>query len=120
MGQPRPALAPMPCLKVVPAFPASHRVRCSAALGTARAESEGEMRPAGRATMPRQRPKIGSRMNREVHVLTPYEDERLRTLALSGATVPKIAEQIKRSEPAVRRPAPWLKIVVAKRKAKGK
>ena len=53
-------------------------------------------------------------------VWTPYEDERLRTLALSGASAAKIAEQIKRSEAAVRKRAAQLKIVVAKQKAKGK
>jgi hypothetical protein len=52
-------------------------------------------------------------------VWTPYEDERLRTLALSGASAATIAEQIKRSESAVRRRADRLKIVRAK-KAKGK
>jgi hypothetical protein len=54
-------------------------------------------------------------------VWTPYEDERLRTLALSGASAATIAEQIKRSESAVRRRADRLKIVRAKKaKAKGK
>jgi len=52
-------------------------------------------------------------------VWTPYEDERLRTLALSGASAATIAEQIKRSESAVRRRADRLKIVRAK-KAKAK
>ena len=54
-------------------------------------------------------------------VWTPYEDERLQTLALSGASTATIAEQIKRSESAVRRRADRLKIVRAKKaKAKGK
>jgi hypothetical protein len=52
-------------------------------------------------------------------VWTPYEDERIRVLASSGASAAKIAEQIKRSEPAVRRRAARLKIVVAKSRNKG-
>ena len=56
---------------------------------------------------------------------TPKEDERLRALALSGASVAEMAEQMKRSEHAVRSRAYRLKIVVAKSrklrlKAKGK
>jgi len=56
---------------------------------------------------------------------SPDEDERLRTLALSGASVAEMAKQMKRSEEAVRSRAYRLKIVVAKSrklrlKAKGK
>jgi hypothetical protein len=59
-------------------------------------------------------------------VWTPYEDERLRTLALSGASVAMIARQMNRSEAAVRKRAVRLKLVLAKArlspelKAKGK
>jgi hypothetical protein len=53
-------------------------------------------------------------------VWTPYEDERMRVLALSGTSAAEIATQIKRSESAVRKRATQLKIVVAKQKAKGK
>ena len=52
-------------------------------------------------------------------IWTPYEDERLRALALSGASAATIAEQIKRTEAAVRKRAARLNIVVAKSKAKG-
>jgi hypothetical protein len=45
---------------------------------------------------------------------TPFEDERLRALALSGKSVATIAGQIKRSEAAVRKRATRLKIAVAK------
>ena len=58
---------------------------------------------------------------------SPDEDERLRTLALSGASVAEMAKRMKRSEEAVRSRAYRLKIVVAKSsnkrlrlKAKGK
>jgi hypothetical protein len=55
---------------------------------------------------------------------TPKEDERLRALALSGASVAEMAKQMKRSEEAVRSRAYRLKIVLAKSrmgpKAKGK
>jgi hypothetical protein len=37
-------------------------------------------------------------------VWTPYEDERMRVLALSGTSAAEIATQIKRSESAVRNP----------------
>jgi hypothetical protein len=57
----------------------------------------------------------------------PEEDERLRALALSGASVAEMAKQMKRSPEAVRSRAYRLKIVVAKSsnkrlrlKAKGK
>ncbi len=59
-------------------------------------------------------------------VWTPYEDERLRTLALSGESVVTIARQMNRSEAAVRKRAVRLKLVFAKArlsptvKAKGK
>ena len=59
-------------------------------------------------------------------VWTPYEDERLRTLALSGASVATIARQMNRSEAAVRKRAVRLNIVLPKArlspglKAKGK
>ena len=52
-------------------------------------------------------------------VWTPYEDERLRVLTSLGTSNAAIAEQIKRSESAVRRRAARLKIVVTKQKAKG-
>jgi hypothetical protein len=45
---------------------------------------------------------------------SPDEDERLRTLALSGASVAEMAKQMKRSPEAVRSRAYRLKIVVAK------
>jgi hypothetical protein len=48
------------------------------------------------------------------------KDERIRILASSGTSAAEIAAQIKRSESAVRKRAAWLKIVVAKQKAKGK
>jgi len=48
-------------------------------------------------------------------VWTPYEDERLRTLALSGATAATIARQMNRSEQAVRKRAVRLYVVLAKR-----
>ena len=48
-------------------------------------------------------------------VWTPYEDERLRTLALSGATAATIARQMNRSEQAVRKRAVRLNVVLAKR-----
>ena len=56
---------------------------------------------------------------------SPDEDERLRTLALSGASVAEMAKRMKRGEEAVRSRAYRLKIVVAKSrklrlKAKGK
>jgi len=55
---------------------------------------------------------------------THEEDERLRVLALSGASVAAMAEQLKRSPAAVRNRANRLKIVVAKsrrrKKAKSK
>ena len=55
---------------------------------------------------------------------TPEEDERLRSLALSGMSVAAMSEQMKRSKAAVRNRARRLKIVVAKSrlglKAKGK
>jgi hypothetical protein len=55
---------------------------------------------------------------------TPKEDERLRALALSGASVAEMSKQMKRSEEAVRSRAYRLKIVLAKSrmgpKAKGK
>jgi hypothetical protein len=47
-------------------------------------------------------------------VWTPYEDERLRTLALSGASAAMIARQMNRSEPAVRKRAVRLNVVLAK------
>ena len=55
----------------------------------------------------------------------PEEDQRLQTLALSGASVAEMAKQMKRSEDAVRNRAYRLKIMVAKSrklrlKAKGK
>jgi hypothetical protein len=45
-------------------------------------------------------------------VWTPYEDERLRTLALSGASVATIARQMNRSEAAVRKRAVRLNTVL--------
>jgi DNA-directed RNA polymerase alpha subunit len=48
-------------------------------------------------------------------VWTPYEDERLRALALSGASVAAIARQMNRSEAAVRKRAVRLNVVLAKR-----
>jgi hypothetical protein len=53
-------------------------------------------------------------------IWTPYEDERLRALALSGASAATIAEQIKRTEAAVRKRAARLNIVVAKSRLKAK
>jgi hypothetical protein len=59
-------------------------------------------------------------------VWTPYEDERLRALASSGASVAAIARQMNRSEAAVRKRAVRLNIVLPKGrlsprlKAKGK
>jgi len=55
----------------------------------------------------------------------PEEDQRLRALALSAASVAEMAKQMKRSEEAVRSRAYRLKILVAKSrklrlKAKGK
>ena len=55
----------------------------------------------------------------------PEEDQRLQALALSGASVAEMAQQMKRSEEAVRSRAYRLKILVAKSrklrlKAKGK
>jgi transposase-like protein len=57
----------------------------------------------------------------------PEEDQRLKALALSGASVADIAKQMERSEEAVRSRAYRLKIVLAKSrklrlkaKAKGK
>jgi hypothetical protein len=55
----------------------------------------------------------------------PEEDQRLRALALSGTSVAEMAQQMKRSEEAVRSRAYRLKILVAKSrklrpKAKGK
>jgi hypothetical protein len=44
----------------------------------------------------------------------PQEDDLLRTLSLSGASVRAIAEKIGRSTSAVRNRAYWLKIAVAK------
>jgi hypothetical protein len=49
----------------------------------------------------------------------PEEDERLRALALSGASVAEMAKLIKRSAEAVRSRAYRLKIVVAKSRKKG-
>ncbi len=49
---------------------------------------------------------------------SPDEDERLRTLALSGASVAEMAKRMKRSEEAVRSRAYRLKIVVAKSRLK--
>jgi hypothetical protein len=49
----------------------------------------------------------------------PEEDERLRALALSGASVAEMAKQMKRSAEAVRSRAYRLKIVVAKSRNKG-
>jgi hypothetical protein len=49
----------------------------------------------------------------------PEEDQRLRALALSGASVAEMANQIKRSEEAVRSRAYRLKILVAKSRNKG-
>jgi DNA-directed RNA polymerase alpha subunit len=48
-------------------------------------------------------------------VWTPYEDERLRTMALSGASAATIARQMNRSEQAVRKRAVRLNVVLAKR-----
>ena len=48
----------------------------------------------------------------------PKEDERLRALALSGASVAEMAKQMKRSEEAIRSRAYRLKIVVAKSRNK--
>jgi hypothetical protein len=50
---------------------------------------------------------------------TPEEDDRLRKLALSGASVEAIARQMKRSKSAVRNRAYLLKIVVAKSRNQG-
>jgi len=47
-------------------------------------------------------------------VWTPYEDERLRALALSGANAATIARQMNRSEAAVRKRAVRLKVMLAK------
>jgi hypothetical protein len=47
-------------------------------------------------------------------VWTPYEDERLRALASSGASVATIARQMNRSEAAVRKRAVRLHVVLAK------
>jgi hypothetical protein len=47
-------------------------------------------------------------------VWTPHEDERLRALALSGASVATIARQMNRSEAAVRKRAVRLNVVLAK------
>ena len=49
----------------------------------------------------------------------PEEDERLRALALSGASIAEMAKQMKRSAEAVRSRAYRLKIVVAKSRNKG-
>jgi hypothetical protein len=49
----------------------------------------------------------------------PEEDQRLRALALSGASVAEMAKQMKRSAEAVRSRAYRLKIVVAKSRNKG-
>ena len=49
----------------------------------------------------------------------PEEDQRLRALALSGASVAEMAKQMKRSEEAVRSRAYRLKILVAKSRNKG-
>jgi hypothetical protein len=46
-------------------------------------------------------------------VWTPYDDGRLRALASSGTQASKIAEQLNRSEAAVRKRAAWLNIVVS-------
>jgi hypothetical protein len=51
-----------------------------------RTEGEGKMMPAG-------------------PIWTPYEDERLRALAMSGASVATIAGEMNRSEAAVRKRA---------------
>jgi DNA-directed RNA polymerase alpha subunit len=48
-------------------------------------------------------------------VWTPYEDERLRALASSGASAATIARQMNRSEQAVRKRAVRLNVVLAKR-----
>jgi hypothetical protein len=45
----------------------------------------------------------------------PEEDQRLRALALSGASVAEMAKHMKRSEEAVRSRAYRLKIVLARR-----
>ena len=47
-------------------------------------------------------------------VWTPHEDEHLRALALSGASVATIARQMNRSEAAVRKRAVSLNVVLAK------
>jgi hypothetical protein len=49
----------------------------------------------------------------------PEEDERLRALAMSEASVAGMAKQMKRSAEAVRSRAYRLKIVVAKSRKKG-
>jgi hypothetical protein len=54
-------------------------------------------------------------MKRAGPVWAPYEDERLRALALSGTTAAKIAEQLNRSEGAVRKRATRLNIVLSSR-----
>ena len=50
---------------------------------------------------------------------TPEEDQRLRALASSGASVAEMAKQMKHSEHSVRSHAYRLKIVVAKSRNKG-
>ena len=60
-----------------------------------RTEGEGKMMPAG-------------------PVWTPYEDERLRALALSGASAATIARPMNRSEPTARKRAVRLNVVLAK------
>ena len=48
-------------------------------------------------------------------IWTPYEDERLRTLASLGTHAAKIAEQLNRTEGAVRKRAARLNIVLSSR-----
>jgi hypothetical protein len=48
----------------------------------------------------------------------PEEDQRLKALASSGASVAEMAKQMKRSEEAVRSRAYRLKILVAKSRKK--
>jgi hypothetical protein len=50
---------------------------------------------------------------------TPEEDERLRSLALSGMGVTEMSEQMNRSKKAVRNRAARLKITVAKARNQG-
>ena len=48
-------------------------------------------------------------------IWTPYEDERLRALASLGTHAAKIAEQLNRTEGAVRKRAARLNIVLSSR-----